>query len=531
MKQNFLSLLALAASVTLLSCCISCTEKNNPNPGKDPEETVDDGKPKASDYTFTASPMKGTWQVGDQIQVHGSYAPAARVFTLQASNISTDGKTATLKLDGDIMEYFAAPDNLYAAWPASAVRAEDGLLDATTTFAVANIHLAQAYLEGTNFAFDDATGAITFTVSGGFDSVIIAGAQRPGLRFSSYSNAHSTSETSFVKVSSDGYPYREEPLTGASTTLWFPGRTTLKGGFTLYFGKGGNWTASYTYTSDLDLKAGQKLELGDISSKLVAYSGPKPSMPEISNVSKYALKFNELSGLCVDPSGNSIWAVGDGSEMAQISVGGELLHTATLRTTSGSSLDSEGLSINYDTGDFLISCEAFALARIPSAQIGNIFQSSKFQGVESILDFGNNKDYKFGNSGAEGCAYYKDGLVYMGTQTGSYLFCVKLATGEVLWRKGLREKHSVITEVAGLCYDPLTDWLWVIDSESHRFFALTGDGEQLLGAYSLKTKSNEESICVDHKNNCVWVGDDYGSTSYVYKYEMTGLDDAIIREQ
>ena len=50
----------------------------------------------------------------------------------------------------------------------------------------------------------------------------------------------------------------------------------------------------------------------------------------------------------------------------------------------------------------------------------------------------------------------------------------------------------------------------------------------MLGYYSLKTKSNEESICVDHVHSCVWIGDDYGSTSYLYKYEMSGLDDAIL---
>ena len=74
-------------------------------------------------------------------------------------------------------------------------------------------------------------------------------------------------------------------------------------------------------------------------------------------------------------------------------------------------------------------------------------------------------------------------------------------------------------------------WSIQIDSESHKFFALTGDGEHLLGTYALKTRSNEESICVDHKNQCVWVGDDYGSTSYIYKYDFTGLNDAVISKQ
>ena len=98
----------------------------------------------------------------------------------------------------------------------------------------------------------------------------------------------------------------------------------------------------------------------------------------------------------------------------------------------------------------------------------------------------------------------------------------------MIWRKGLREKFSVITEIADLCYDPLTDWLWVIDSESLRFFALTGDAESMLGFYSARGISNPESVCVDHKNSCIWVGDDYGSTSYLYRFDFTGLDDAVI---
>lgn len=526
MKKNIITIVCIAVSVTLLPCCISCTQNDDPDE-QEQEQSQDENKPKPGDYTFTASPLKAQWVAGDQIYVHGSYGPASQIFTLKSENISADGKTATLKLDDKIMEYLAAPDNLYAAWPASAVQQDDGLMDATTTFSVANIHMAQAYLEGTNFAFDDASGAIAFTVSGGYDSVIIAGTKRPGMRFKEYSNAHSTAMTSFAKVVTDGYPYREEPLpSNGNATIWFPGRTTLSGGFTMYFGKAGAWTASYTYSEDLDLKAGKKLELGDITAKLTPYSGPKPAMPEMGKYSKYSMKFNELSGICVNSGGDFVWAVGDGSQIARISLDGNLLESANLKTTSGSTIDSEGLSINYDTGDLLISGEPNAVCRIPQKDIADIFKSSTFSGAESLFKIADAKN--FGNAGAEGCTYYKDGLVYIGTQTGSYLYLCNLETGEVIWRKGLREMHNVITEIAGLCYDPLTDWLWVVDSEAHKFFALTGDAEQLLGAYALKTKSNEESICVDHKNSCVWIGDDYGSTSYVYKYEFTGLDDAII---
>ena len=545
MKKNFLSILALAASLTLL---IPACTKPDDDQGKDPKEgqeegkedpPVDDGKPKPGDYTFTASALKGKWEAGDQILVHGSYGPAAKTYTLKASDISSDGKTATLKLEADIFEYLAAPDNLYAAWPASAVEPNDGLMDATTEFSVANILFAQAYLEGTNFTFTDACSAISFSVTGGYDRVLIAGAQRPGLRFNGYTNTHSSHETSYSKAVTDGYPFREEPLAadGKTTTFWFPGGVTLKGGFTLYFGKDGTWPAVFTYASEEGfqngtLKAGKTLDLGDITAKLTAYDGPEPKMPEMGKYTKYGVSFNELSGICVNTAGDFVWALGDGSEICRVSIDGKLLEKAGLKTTGNSTIDSEGLSINYDTGDLLIGGEPNVVCKIPQKEIENIFKSSTFKGVESLFSIADAKS--FGNAGLEGFTYYKKspeghGLAYAGTQTGSYLYLCDLETGEVLWRKGLREKHTVITEIAGLCYDPLTDWLWVIDSESHKFFALTGDGEQLLGAYALKSKSNEESICVDHKNQCIWVGDDYGSTSYIYKYEFTGLDDAVIQ--
>lgn len=494
-------------------------------------EPVDDGKPKPGLYTFTVSPMKGEWEEGDQILVQGSYGPAAQVITLTASQISADGKVASAELGGDLFKYLTDPDPLYAVWPASAVKKEDGLTGQVIEFAVYDSMLAQAYLQETNFSFKDICSYISFTVTGGYDRFMITGKQRPGLNYTGgYKNEYSSAKITPSKPKDDGYPFREEDLAadGEPNTIYFPGGVAFVGGFTIYFATDGNWTASYTYTEDATLKAGNKLELGDITPKLVQYAGDKPHMPRMGNNTKYAVQLNELSGLCVNPGGDFLWCLGDSGELARISTEGQLMHKAGLRTTSGSKLDAEGLSINYDTGDLLISCEPNVVCRIPGDDINNIFASDIYKGVISLFNIADAKN--FSNAGAEGCTYYRDNLVYIGTQTGSYLYLCDLSTGEVLWRKGLREKYSVITEIAGLCYDPLTDWLWVIDSESHKFFALSGDAEQLLGAYALKTRSNEESICVDHVNNCVWVGDDYGSTSYIYKYEMTDLDDFIIKE-
>lgn len=543
MNRHFLSILSVAAVLAVLPFCVSCDKTDKPeNEGKEDKEEkqdpdpVDDDKPKAGDYTFTVSSLKGKWEAGDQILVHGSYGPAAKTYTLQASNISSDGKTATVRIEGDILEYLAAPDHLYAAWPAAVVKSEDGLMDAATTFTKADILLAQAYLEGTDFKFDDGSSAITFSVSGSFDRVLIAGNQRPGLRFQEYTNAHSSAETSFSKVVSDGYPFREVTLAGdgKTTTVWFPGGVTLKGGFTLYFGKDGAWPFAYTRKTEDGLqngmlKAGKVLELGDITSELEAYTGPEPKMPEMGKRTKYAIQLNELSGLCLSEDGSFLWGIGDGSEIARISFEGELVSKANLKTTSGSTIDSEAISLRYDTGDLLIGGEPSSVCRIPAAGVGDVFKESTYKGAESLFKIDDAKN--FSNAGLEGLTYYKDGLAYAGTQTGSYLYLCNLETGEILWRKGLREMYPSITEIADLCYDPLTDWLWVIDSESLRFFALTGDAESMLGFYSVRGISNPESICVDHKNSCIWVGDDYGSTSYLYRFDFTGLDDAVINKE
>lgn len=534
MKKPFLFVLAVTTAIFV--SCVSCERKPDPDPaGQEepdnpdvPDNPQDDGLPKAGTYTFIASPLKGTWAEGDRILVQGGWGPAAQTVTLTAEQISEDGTTASVELGGDLFKYLTEPDPLYAVWPASAAKQEDGMTGQVINYDVSDVMLTQAYLLDGNFKFIDVSSFISFSVSGDYDRFMIAGKQRPGLRYSSYKNEYSSVKITPAKPKDDGYPFREEELESGVNTLWFPGGITFKGGFTLFFAKGDNWTASYTYSEDATLKAGKKLELGDISSKLVAYSGGRPHMPEIGKYTKLTLKFNELSGICVDTSGDFVWALGDGSEICQISLTGDLLNRANLKTTSNSTIDSEGLSINYDTGDLLISGEPNVVCKIPAAEIENIFKESTFKGAVSLFKIDDAKG--FGNAGAEGCTYYKDNLVYIGTQTGSYLYLCDLATGEVVWRKGLREMHSVITEIAGLCYDPLTDWLWVIDSEAHKFFALTGDGEQLLGAYTLKTRSNEESICVDHKNSCVWVGDDYGSTSYVYKYDFTGLDDFLLPE-
>ena len=65
----------------------------------------------------------------------------------------------------------------------------------------------------------------------------------------------------------------------------------------------------------------------------------------------------------------------------------------------------------------------------------------------------------------------------------------------------------------------------MVDSEAHKIFVFSGDASKLLCVYPLNSHSNEEGICIDRSRNCVWIADDYGSPSYLYKYEFSGMED------
>ena len=523
MSKSFL-ISALALFFTL-PCWFCCTPSDDTDTTETLEPTTHEVQP--GPYKFVASTLKGRWEAGDNILVRGSDGSKAQTITLLADDISADGKTATAILGEAVTSGFAAPDGLYAAYPADAVRSQGGTTDCDITFETYDGILSVAYLSADSFAFTDATAYLSFSVSGDYDSYAFADNQRWGLSYNKpFYTSYSSENESISAPSDDGNPFRKGSLDGSVVTLWFPGGVAFMKGFSIYVGKDGEWLKAYTTTQRNLLTTGDFLELGDIASQLDSFEGPGPAMPEMGDMTKYTVKINELSGICLSADGSHIWGVGDGSEIGKISLTGEVLSKATLNTTTGHTIDSEAISLNYDTGDLLIGGEPNVVSYIPADDIENIFASSKFKGVVGLPSIA--EASRFDNSGIEGIAYYKDGLAYAGAQTGANLYCYELATGKVLWMKPLGQMFPALSEIAGLSYDPLSDWLWVVDSNKHRFYALTGDAEQLLCAYSLKSRSNEESICVDHIHNCIWVGDDYGSTSYLYKYEFPDLEKFII---
>ncbi|MCR5017669.1 MAG: hypothetical protein K6A64_02620 [Bacteroidales bacterium] len=525
MKIKSISLQLIVSALFASICFVSCSEKNGVEEDDNGNINSTQLKLDPGTYKFTVSPMKGKWEAGDQIYIHGSYGPRAQIVTLKSGDISADGKTATAEL-GEVTSLLAAPDGLYAAFPASAVEQEDGLLESETTFKDFLSPVSVAYLKGDTFVFADAMSLLTFSVTGDYTDVAVGGMQRPGIRPISFTVDYTSENGTFSPARNDGYPFRYATVEDGKVSVWFPGGVLFKGGYSVFIGKGDNWSMVYNVNKDTELAAGTIADLGDITSKLASYTGPAPKMPEKGQRTKYSIKFNELSGICLSKDEDFLWGVGDDGSIAKISLGGELLWEKWI------GCDLEAVSRNWDTEDLIVSIEDLynpsgSGQNIHSYNGIGLISHDGFNAVNGLyrIDAAN----KYNNAGIEGVTYYGGGLILAGAQANSHLFCIKLDTGEVLWHKMLYNK-ATISEIADLCYDPLTGWLWVIDSENKKFFALSIDGENvnILGAYSVSEISNPESICVDHTHGCIWVGDDYGGTSYIYKYEFTGLDDAII---
>lgn len=538
MKRIFKFLL-LTTLMSALSC--SCNPDGNiaentdpsQNPSEEPSKDPDTDKPsaKAGTFKFVASELKGRWEAGDKIYVHGSLGSASEVVTLAASDISEDGKTATGEL-GEVVTFLAKPDGLYAAWPDEAVKHTYTKIGVKTSFSSCDRLLTVAYLEGDTFNFIDASSSLSFTVVGDYDRYALAAGNRNGLNVNNFEVEYSSQKKNFSVSGSDGNPFKYGDLTsGEAVKIWMPGDMTLGGGLSIYVGKGEKWTALYTLSGDVKLKVGQAKDLGDITSFLEAYDGPAPNIPQMGKRTKFDVRFNELSGLCLSQDGEFLWAVGDNGELAKISLEGKLLSKVKLRTGTPQKywgVDSEGITIDPATGDLLIAMEPDGIGRIPAEDLGTIFDDEAYYGVQTIINIALAANYE--NSGTEGISYYKDGKVFAGAQEHAHLFCYDLGTKEMLWNKRLSSEFPSILEIAGLSYDPLTDWLWIVDSDAHMFFAISSDAKTFNAGYYMSDTDNPESIFVDHRHSCVWVGDDAGDPSYIYRYDFTGLDDAIISE-
>jgi GH18 family chitinase len=255
------------------------------------------------------------------------------------------------------------------------------------------------------------------------------------------------------------------------------------------------------------------------------YVPPTPKeLPVMGSHVTYTLQANgkkveELSGLCLSKDGDFLWGVHDKGTLYRINFDGSFVqqwyHDA----------DMEGVTLDPSTGDLYIGLESSSKSayKVPAPDYNSYSSLFAVEGVDSM-----------GNSGIEGITWHK-GNLYFGSQTGARLFEYSLS-GAQLSKKSLRDVTSQISEVGDLCYDPVSDYLWVIDSNSNKdkpqylpytLYLFNGDATELLATYYVGDFANwnPEAVCVDHARNCIWIGEDCdsGNPSLLHKISFTNL--------
>lgn len=229
--------------------------------------------------------------------------------------------------------------------------------------------------------------------------------------------------------------------------------------------------------------------------------GTTAMMPVMGSYKRYSVNVEEISGICLNKDKTALLACGDQGVLKEIDPNDMSVKTIWTRDA-----DMEAITLDPRTNDLYIGIEY-------SQKVYKL-AAPDYQKHSSIIYVQEAIDNEYNNSGVEGIAYWKDDLVFVGTQWGANLWVYKL-DGTKVSKISL---SGFADEIAGLDYDPVGDWLWVVDSNYKKFYICTTAGK-LLATYDVSFISNAESICVDRDRSCVWIGSDESSPK-IYKFEF-----------
>ena len=229
-------------------------------------------------------------------------------------------------------------------------------------------------------------------------------------------------------------------------------------------------------------------------------------------------QIEELSGLCLSKDGDFLWGVGDKGHLFKINF------DYTFEEVWTYDADMEGITIDPETGHLYLGIEPKRVYRV---------SAPGYNGKTTLFDVEDAANME--NSGIEGITWHK-GNLYLGAQTGATLWEYSLNGTKLQDAISLRNVTSTISEIGDMCYDPVSDYLWVLDSNSNKdrpqylpftLYLFDGDATKLLATYYVGDFANwnPEAVCVDRARNCIWIADDCdsGNPSKLHKVEFTNL--------
>ena len=276
MKKIYDIAILCAVLLPLFSCHEDPVDPVNPDPvGPEPESrTLTFVLP---DYPADASipaSLKQAWTAGDQIVVHGEYAKDQVVVTLSAGDISGDGKTATVKVDG-LYPYQRedCSSTLYASYPASVV---DNLKHCFfySKFSTTQQQILAACNSGDTFQFRHILGILSMTVGEGLGGYTISTPKKDALGYEFLQVKITDSEQYYKQYVGNPILQMDGTVNGNRILVFLPDETTFPAGFVVKFKEGDDYTKIFKYTEPLEITRGDIVDLGDISAEIQHYDNP-----------------------------------------------------------------------------------------------------------------------------------------------------------------------------------------------------------------------------------------------------------------
>ena len=253
---------------------------------KDPDPVIPDDPTETRTLTFVLpgftagegeelpAGVKTAWAAGDQIVVHGEYAKDQVTVTLDAGDISGDGKTATKKVDG--LRPYTREDCasvLYASYPASVA---DNLKHCFfySKFSTTNAQLLAGCNSGDTFQMQNICGMITFQVEGDYEAYELSSPKKDALGYEFLQVKLTDNVSNYKQYLGEPILKIEGAMNGTIGSIYVPDGTVFRAGYTLKLKKGGKWIRILRTHDRMEVDRGTVLNLGDITDEIEPYEDP-----------------------------------------------------------------------------------------------------------------------------------------------------------------------------------------------------------------------------------------------------------------
>ena len=276
MKKIYNIAILCAVILPLFACHETPVDPVEPDPvGPEPESrTLTFVLPDYPADDAVPASLKQAWSAGDQIVVHGEYAKDQVVVTLAAGDISGDGKTATVKVDG-LFPYQRedCSSTLYASYPASLA---DNLKHCFfySKFSTTQQQILAACNSGDTFQFQHILGILSMTVGEGLGGYTISTPKKDAMGYEFLQVKITDSEQYYKQYVGNPILQMDGTVDGNKILVFLPDETSFPSGFVIKFKEGDDYTKIFKYTEPVEVTRGDIVDIGDISAQIQHYDNP-----------------------------------------------------------------------------------------------------------------------------------------------------------------------------------------------------------------------------------------------------------------